>query len=193
MPRGGARPGAGRKKGSEDPRPMRGFRLTDAEWAFMKEEIRKYRAGGEASATETPVAKVSSHAAFIEHSKLESGLLAHFADLYKEDLHWLREYETYLKNDYYEKYTVEEIRLHRKMIQVQIIALMPHLLELGFDYEVKKACSPDASADVNGIEIHVWHRPDAIDYAQTNRNLLKTFQERNEKAQTVTRLERMNE
>ncbi len=193
MPRGGSRPGAGRKKGSEDPRPMRGFRLTDAEWGFMKEAIRKYRARGEDAATETAVAKVSSHAASIGYSNLESGLLAHFEALYKEDLHWLREYERYLTSDYYEKYTIEEIRLHRKMIQVQIIALMPHLLELGFDYEVKRACSPDASTDVNGIEIRAWHCPDSIDYFQMNRNLLKTFQERNEKARSVTRLERLED
>lgn len=55
---GGARDGAGRKK-QEINKKMRGFRLTDEEWAFMKGALDKYRKGEKMDANGSPIGSPS--------------------------------------------------------------------------------------------------------------------------------------
>ena len=55
---GGARDGAGRKK-QEIKKKMRGFRLTDDEWAFMKDALAKYRKGEAMEPKTAPAPSVS--------------------------------------------------------------------------------------------------------------------------------------
>ena len=50
---GGTRAGAGRKK-AEIPKKIRGFRLTDDEWEFMKGALNKYRKGENVEAVASP-------------------------------------------------------------------------------------------------------------------------------------------
>ncbi len=181
MPRGGARAGAGRKKSSGDPKTMRGFRITDAEWEYLKSALEKHRDGSDVAA--------ESHVP----SKLESGILAHLEALYEEDLKWLTEYENYLTQDGYEKYAVEEIRLHRKIVRIQIVALIPHIKELGFSYDVKRALSSDCSVSLANIEVFPWNIPTSIDYQKSNRNLLNVFQKCDNLVRKIIKLEREND
>ena len=55
---GGAREGAGRKK-AEIPKKIRGMRVTDDEWAFLKNALDMYRSGKMEASVAAPVEKSS--------------------------------------------------------------------------------------------------------------------------------------
>ena len=197
---GGARTGAGRKK-AEIPKKIRGMRLTDDEWAFLKDALKKYRSG-EIEASEIPSVQVSSHqeAPSISYQGISgASLLAHLEELYQQEYGWLLEYEKYLKSDYYEKYTPDEIKLQRELIRLQIEALLPHLQKVDFSYDVKLSCSPKGIAYITAsnfqdigtdIKIKAWQEPDNIDFQETNLQLLKTYRELMKERERVKELER---
>ncbi len=186
---GGVREGAGRKKSSGAQKKMRGFRLTDAEWEYMKSALKKHRKGDD----EVVRVSIDSKADKIkptEFSGLGAGLLAHLEVLYKEDLKWLKEYESYLTKENYEKYPIEKIKLHRKLISIQVTALIPHLLELNFDYEVKRTLAPDYSTNFAGVEIVSWKIPSKINYDETNKKLISLLHERDKLSRKILKLKK---
>ena len=142
MGRGGARKGAGRKK-SEIEKKMCTFRLTEDERAFMKEALNKYRNG---SADEAPAKQPSNDSLQVRQSNSTNedqgaSLLAHLEDLFKQQYKWLLEYRDYMKDENYDKYTLDEISLHQEMVHLQKLTLLPHLQKLNFSERVKSACS----------------------------------------------------
>ncbi len=185
---GGARKGAGRKK-SEIAKKMRGFRLTDEEWEFMKEALNKYRNGNDA---EEPASQLSKDFTQVQQpnptaTKQGASLLAHLEHLYKEQYKWLLEYRDYLKDESYQKHTLEEITLHQEMIHLQILTLIPHLQRLNFSEEVKLACSPLEVAFIHPVDISEigknndfyvksWKEPENLTYNEVNSSLVKSFE-----------------
>lgn len=200
---GGARNGAGRKK-NEVNKKMRGFRLTDDEWAFMKEVLAKYRKGeamepkaaSASSASEPPQQEANT---IVYQGYSGAGLLAHLEELYNQEYGWLQEYKKYLKSDRYEKHTLEEINLQRELIRLQIVALLPHLNHFKFDYDVQMACSPKGKAHISAskipdidkdIEIKAWQEPDGLDYHEENLRLAQMYRELRNEREKVRELER---
>lgn len=200
---GGTRVGAGRKK-AEIPKKIRGFRLTDAEWEFMKEALSKYRNGEIEEATASPVATVpelprEESATIVYEGYSGAGLLAHLEELYQQEYDWLQEYKKYLKSDYYDKHSPEEIKLQRELISLQIVALIPHLNHFNFDYDVKRACSPKRKVCISAsqipdieknIEITAWPEPDGLDYHEENLRLARIYRDVQKERETVRELER---
>ena len=200
---GGARNGAGRKK-QEINKKMRGFRLTDDEWAFMKEALAKYRKGEAMEPKNAPAPSVSEPpqqeaTTIVYQGYSGAGLLAHLEELYSQEYDWLQEYKKYLKSDYYDKHTLEEIQLQRELIHLQIVALLPHLNHFHFDYDVQLACSPKGEAYISAskvpdidkdIEIKAWQEPDGLDYHEENLRLAKMYRELKTEQEKVRELER---
>lgn len=200
---GGARNGAGRKK-KEVNKKMRGFRLTDEEWAFMKDTLAKYRKGETMEQKVFPAPNLSEYpkhesSAIVYQGYSGAGLLAHLEELYSQEYGWLQEYKKYLKSDYYDKHTLEEINLQRELIRLQIVALLPHLNHFKFDYAVQMACSPKGKAYISAskipdidkdIEIKAWQEPDGLDYHEENLKLARMHQALEDERKTVRELER---
>lgn len=183
---GGAREGAGRKK-AEIPKKYHGIRLTDEEWAFVKEAVKKYR-NGEQPQQVAPTQGYSG-----------AGLLAHLEELFHQEYGWLQEYKKYLKNEHYDKHSLEEINLQRELIRLQIVSLLPHLNRFTFDYDVMRECSPTGRAYISAsnlsdigkvIEIKAWQEPDGLDYQEENARLAKLYRELQKERETVRKLER---
>lgn len=203
MSRGGARKGAGRKKSAIE-KKMCTFRLTEDERAFMKDALAKYRKGEAMQSKPAPAPNVSElprHEAttIVYQGYSGAGLLAHLEDLYSQEYGWLQEYKKYLKSDYYDKHTLDEINLQRELIRLQIVALLPHLNHFHFDYDVKLACSPKGKAYISAskipdidkdIEIKAWQEPDGLDYQEENLRLAKMYRELNTEREKVRELER---
>ena len=196
---GGAREGAGRKK-AEIPKKIRGMRVTDDEWVFLKDALKKYRNGEQEASDGSPLHEYHNETPSICYQG-ESGasLLAHLEELYQQDYGWLLEYEKYLKSDYYEKYTPDEIKLQRELLRLQIVTLLPHLQKLNFSYEVKLSCSPKGVAYITAsnfqdlgkdIKVKAWQEPDEIDFQEANLQLLKTYREVMKERERVKELER---
>ena len=197
MSRGGARKGAGRKK-SGIVKKVRGFRLTEQEWAFMKKSLNEFRKGNKNNIENViDVEDAGERAGVVKHprqggsfnNELGAGLLAHLENLYKQQYGWLLEYREYLKNENYNKYSLDEIKLHQQIVNLQILTLVPHLQKLSFCYEVKKACSSiDAvviqfanDSDIkhpNDIFVKPWKwaENDVVDYDKVNQHLANTFE-----------------
>ena len=197
MSRGGARKGAGRKK-SGIAKKVRGFRLTEQEWAFMKKSLNEFRKGNKNNIENViDVEDAGERAGVVKHprqggsfnNELGAGLLAHLENLYKQQYGWLLEYREYLKNENYNKYSLDEIKLHQQIVNLQILTLVPHLQKLSFCYEVKKACSSiDAvviqfanDSDIkhpNDIFVKPWKwaENDVVDYDKVNQHLANTFE-----------------
>ena len=197
MSRGGARKGAGRKK-SGIVKKVRGFRLTEQEWAFMKKSLNEFRKGNKNNIENViDVEDAGERAGVVKHprqggsfnNELGAGLLAHLENLYKQQYGWLFEYREYLKDENYNKYSLDEIKLHQQIVNLQILTLVPHLQKLSFCYEVKKACSSiDAvviqfvnDSDIkhpNDIFVKPWNwaENDVVDYDKVNQRLANTFE-----------------
>ena len=188
MGRGGARKGAGRKK-SEIEKKMCTFRLTEDERAFMKEALNKYRNG---RADEAP-AKLPSNDSLqvrqLNSTNEDQGasLLAHLEDLFKQQYRWLLEYRDYMKDENYDKYTLDEISLHQEMVHLQKLTLLPHLQKLKFSERVKSACSlfdatiihPVIISDIkkkDELFVYPWKKQETLDYDEVNKSLDKTFE-----------------
>lgn len=200
---GGARDGAGRKK-QEINKKMRGFRLTDDEWSFMKDALAKYRKGEAVEPKTAPAPSVSEPPqqealTIVYQGYSGAGLLAHLEELYSQEYDWLQEYKKYLKSDYYDKHTLEEIQLQRELIRLQIVALLPHLNHFKFDYDVQLACSPKGKAYISAskvpdidkdIEIKAWQEPDGLDYYEENLRLAQMYRELKTEREKVRELER---
>ena len=203
MGRGGARKGAGRKKSAIE-KKMCTFRLTEDERAFMKDALAKYRKGEAMQQKPAPAPHVSEppqHEAttIVYQGYSGAGLLAHLEDLYSQEYGWLQEYKKYLKSDYYDKHTLDEINLQRELIYLQIVALLPHLNRFKFDYDVQRACSPKGKAYISAskipdidkdIEIKAWQEPDGLDYHEENLRLAKMYRELKNEREKVRELER---
>ena len=203
MSRGGARKGAGRKKSTIE-KKMCTFRLTEDERVFMKDALAKYRQGETIEPKTATALNVSepSHnepPTIVYQGYSGAGLLAHLEDLYSQEYCWLQEYKKYLKSDYYDKHTLEEIKLQRELIYLQIVALLPHLNRLKFDYDVQRACSPKGKAYISAskipdidkdIEIKAWQEPDGLDYHEENMRLAKMYRELKNEREKVRDLER---
>ena len=201
MSRGGARKGAGRKKSAIE-KKMCAFRLTEDERAFMKDALAKYRKGEAMQPKPAPnVSELPRHEAttIVYQGYSGAGLLAHLEDLYSQEYGWLQEYKKYLKSDYYDKHTLEEINLQRELIYLQIVALLPHLNRFKFDYDVQRACSPKGKAYISAskipdidkdIEIKAWQEPDGLDYQEENLRLAKMYRELKTEREKVRELER---
>ena len=195
---GGAREGAGRKK-AEVPKKYRGIRLTDEEWAFVKDAVKKYRSGEMAEAKDGSPKEVSRQESTIIYQGYSgAGLLAHLENLYNQEYGWLLEYEKYLKSEYYDKYTLDEINLQRELIRLQIVALLPHLNHFTFDYDVKRECSPKGMACISvsrspdisrDIEIKAWQEGDGLDYHEENLRLARTYRDLKKQREKVRELE----
>ena len=185
---GGARKGAGRKK-SEIEKKMCTFRLTEDEWAFMKEALNKYR---NSSADETPAKQPSNDSLQVRQSNYNNedqgaSLLAHLEDLFKQQYRWLLEYRDYMKDENYDKYTLDEISLHQEMVHLQKLTLLPHLQKLKFSERVKSACSlfdatiihPVIISDIkkkDELFVYPWKKQETLDYDEVNKSLDKTFE-----------------
>lgn len=200
MGRGGAREGAGRKK-AVIPKKIRGMRLTDDEWAFVKEAVKKFREGDKDLVEVAPAHEMPQETAptVIYQGFSGAGLLAHLEELYQQEYGWLLEYAKYLKSDYYDKYTPDEIRLQRELIRLQIVALAPHLQNVNFSYDVKRDCSPRGVACISAskindvdkdIKVKAWQEPDGLDLQEESLRLLKTYRELEEMREKVKELER---
>ena len=203
MGRGGARKGAGRKKSAIE-KKMCTFRLTEDERAFMKDALAKYRKGEQMQLKASPapiVAEPPQHEAptIVYQGYSGAGLLAHLEELYSQEYGWLQEYKKYLKSDYYDKHTLDEINLQRELIRLQIVALLPHLNHFKFDYDVQLACSPKGKAYISAskvpdidkdIEIKAWQEPDGLDYHEENLRLAKMYRELKNEREKVRELER---
>lgn len=188
MSRGGARKGAGRKKSAVE-KKMCTFRLTEDERAFMKEALNKYRSG---SVDEAPVKQPINDRLPIQQTNPTdedqgASLLAHLEEIFRQQYKWLLEYRDYLNEGSYDKYTEEEITLHQEMVQLQKLALLPHLQNLKFSEKVKSACSlydvasihPVNSYDIKNkgeLYIYPWKEPETLDYDEVNKSLYKTFE-----------------
>ena len=200
---GGAREGAGRPK-VDIPKKYRGIRLTDDEWAFVKEAVKKYRNGetveAEApKASSTPKQTQQMVHAIVYQGYSGAGLLAHLEELYQQEYDWLQEYKKYLKSDHYDKHSLEEINLRRELIRLQIVALIPHLNHFNFDYNVKLACSQKGKAHISAsqipdidkdIEINAWMEPDGLDYDEENLKLARIYRDLKKEWESVRELER---
>ena len=203
MSRGGARKGAGRKKSAIE-KKMCTFRLTEDERAFMKDALAKYRKGEAMQPKPAPapiVAEPPQHESptIVYQGYSGAGLLAHLEELYSQEYGWLQEYKKYLKSDYYDKHTLDEINLQRELIRLQIVALLPHLNHFHFDYDVQLACSPKGKAYISAskipdidkdIEIKAWQESDGLDYQEENLRLAKMYRELNTEREKVRELER---
>ena len=203
MGRGGARKGAGRKKSAIE-KKMCTFRLTEDERAFMKDALAKYRKGEQMQLKASPapiVAEPPQHEAptIVYQGYSGAGLLAHLEELYSQEYGWLQEYKKYLKSDYYDKHTLDEINLQRELIRLQIVALLPHLNHFHFDYDVQLACSPKGKAYISAskipdiakdIEIKAWKEPDGLDYQEENLRLAKMYRELKTEREKVREMER---
>ena len=203
MSRGGARKGAGRKKSAIE-KKMCTFRLTEDERAFMKDALAKYRKGEAMQPKPAPapiVAEPPQHESptIVYQGYSGAGLLAHLEELYSQEYGWLQEYKKYLKSDYYDKHTLDEINLQRELIRLQIVALLPHLNHFHFDYDVQLACSPKGKAYISAskipdidkdIEIKAWQEPDGLDYQEENLRLAKMYRELKTEREKVRELER---
>ena len=188
MSRGGARKGAGRKKSAIE-KKMCTFRLTEDERAFMKEALNKYRNG---SADAAPANQPGNDNLQVRQSNLPpedqgASLLAHLEDLFKQQYRWLLEYRDYMKDENYDKYTLDEISLHQEMVHLQKLTLLPHLQKLKFSERVKSACSLYDVASIHpvvlsGIKkkdelyIYPWKKQETLDYNEVNKSLDKTFE-----------------
>lgn len=200
MGRGGAREGAGRKK-SIIQKKIRGIRLTDDEWAFVKEAVKRFRNGENdvveaATADELPQEAASM---VVYQGFSGAGLLAHLEELYQQEYGWLLEYAKYLKSDYYYKYTPDEIRVQRELIRLQIVALAPHLQNVDFSYDVKRDCSPRSVACIsvtkihdvdNDIKVKAWQEPVGLDLQEEKIRLMRTYRELEEMREKIKDLER---
>ena len=200
MGRGGAREGAGRKK-AVIPKKIRGMRLTDDEWSFVKEAVKKFRNGENdvvegATADDLPQEAASM---VVYEGFSGAGLLAHLEELYQQEYGWLLEYAKYLKSDYYDKYTPDEIRLQRELIRLQIVALAPHLQNVNFSYDVKRDCSPRGVACISATKLHdvdkdikvkAWQEPDGLDLQEEKLRIMRTFRELEDMRTKIKELER---
>ena len=188
MSRGGARKGAGRKKSAIE-KKMCTFRLTEDERAFMKEALNKYRNG---SADAAPANQPGNDNFQVRQSNLPpedqgASLLAHLEDLFKQQYRWLLEYRDYMKDENYDKYTLDEISLHQEMVHLQKLTLLPHLQKLQFSERVKSACSlfdatiihPVIISDIkkkDELFVYPWKKQETLDYDEVNKSLDKTFE-----------------
>ena len=200
---GGAREGAGRPK-AEIQKKYRGIRLTDDEWTFVKDALKKYRSGETVEAKAAPAPSVPEKPrqeapTIVYQGYSGAGLLAHLEELYQQEYDWLLEYEKYLKSDYYDKHSLEEINLQRELIRLQIVALLPHLNRFHFDYDVQRACSPKGKACISAskipdidkdIIIKVWQEPDELDYHEENVKLAKIYRALQQELEKAKELER---
>lgn len=198
MSKGGARKGAGRKK-SGIVKKVRGFRLTDQEWAFMKKSLSEFRKGNKNNIENViNVEDAGERAGIVKHhrqggifnNELGAGLLAHLENLYKQQYGWLLEYREYLKDENYNKYSLDEIKLHQQIVNLQILTLVPHLQKLSFSAEVKLACSHLDVSIINPIDISETRKDSDIlikpwkgvekapvmDYDKVNGSLAYTFE-----------------
>lgn len=188
MSRGGARKGAGRKKSAIE-KKMCTFRLTEDERAFMKEALNKYRNG---NTNEAPAKQPSNDSLQVRqsnstHDDQGASLLAHLEDLFKQQYRWLLEYRDYMKDENYDKYTLDEISLHQEMVHLQKLTLLPHLQKLKFSERVKSACSlfdatiihPVIISDIkkkDELFVYPWKKQETLDYDEVNKSLDKTFE-----------------
>lgn len=188
MSRGGARKGAGRKK-SGITKKIRAFRLTEQEWLYMKDSLYKFRQGNKSNNEMTSEIdrKIKTNMLTKDSiNKQTTGLLAHLEALYKQQYGWLLEYRNYLRNESYDKYTLEEIKLHREIINLQILTLVPHLQKINFCYEAKMACSSMKGTFIhreysleNDIFVKKWgqiENAEILEYDNVNRTLADTFE-----------------
>lgn len=186
---GGARAGAGRPK-SEIPKKYRGIRLTDDEWAFVKEAVKKYRNGekdvaNDAVVTEIPVMSQQKSSSLIYQEESGASLLAHLESLYQQRYYWMKEYEAYLQDESYDKYKVEEIKIQGELLGLQIVTLIPHLNRLVFNDKVKMSWAHnDVAAAIStskipeigkDIVIEAWNEPRDLDYSKTNLRLRQIY------------------
>ena len=188
MGRGGARKGAGRKKSAIE-KKMCTFRLTEDERAFMKDALNKYRNGraDEALAKQPSNDSLQIRQSTSTNEDQGASLLAHLEDLFKQQYRWLLEYRDYMKDENYDKYTLDEISLHQEMVHLQKLTLLPHLQKLKFSERVKSACSlydvafihPVALSGVkqkNELYVYPWKEQETLDYNEVNKSLDKTFE-----------------
>ena len=186
MSRGGARKGAGRKKSAIE-KKMCTFRLTEDERAFMKEALNKYRTGSvdEASAKQPINDSLQVRQPNTTNEVQGARLLAHLEDIFRQQYKWLLEYRDCLKYESYDKYTLDEITLHKEMVQLQKLTLLPHLQKLQFSEKVKSACSLSDVASIHPmiilekkkaeLFIYPWKETETLDYDEVNKSLEKTF------------------
>ena len=199
---GGTRAGAGRKK-AEIPKKIRGFRLTDDEWEFMKGALNKYRKGENVEAVASPTPSIPEQPreefAIVYQGYSGAGLLAHLEELFIQEYGWLLEYEKCLKSDNYDKYTPDEIQLQCELIRLQIVTLVPHLNRFTFDYDVMRECSLKGKAHISvargldvskDIEIKAWQEADGLDYQEENLRLARTYRDLRKQRDKVRELEK---
>lgn len=156
------------------------FRLTEDERAFMKEALNKYR---NSSADETPAKQPSNDSMQVQqsnstHDDQGASLLAHLEDLFKQQYRWLLEYRDYMKDENYDKYTLDEISLHQEMVNLQ---------KLKFSERVKSSCSLFDVASIhsvalsgikkrNELYVYPWKEQETLDYNEVNKSLDKIFE-----------------
>ena len=94
------------------------------------------------------------------------------------------EYRDYMKDENYDKYTLDEISLHQEMVHLQKLTLLPHLQKLKFSERVKSACSlydvafihPVALSGIkkkSGLYVYPWKEQETLDYNEVNKSLDK--------------------
>ena len=113
--------------------------------------------------------------------------LIYVEDLFKQQYRWLLEYRDYMKDENYDKYTLDEISLHQEMVHLQKLTLLPHLQKLKFSERVKSACSLYDVASIhpvvlsgikqkNELYVYPWKEQETLDYNEVNKSLDKTFE-----------------
>ena len=92
-----------------------------------------------------------------------------------------------MKDENYDKYTLDEISLHQEMVHLQKLTLLPHLQKLKFSERVKSACSlfdatiihPVIISDIkkkDELFVYPWQKQETLDYDEVNKSLDKTFE-----------------
>ena len=187
----------------DGPKKPRGMRLTDDEWTFVKEAVKKYRAGEEPARASlaTPsndTTDIKGNSATYKGNS-EVALLSHLEYLYQQDCIWLLEYEQFLTDDFYRKHNWGKIQIERELIQLQIMTLLPHLDNAGITHELNIDHKSNQISYITGvslieldydIKIKRWQVPDNIETEDVAAKLLSTFQAREKILERVKELER---
>ena len=115
------------------------------------------------------------------------------------DYRWQLEYEKYLKDESYDRHTIEEIRLQRMILAIQKVALVPHLMKVDFASSLKSAYTMERVASISGetfpgvgkdILVKPWKAPKEIDFDKTHLSLIKISRELDLQCRKVMDLER---
>lgn len=199
---GGAREGAGRKK-AEVPKKIRGMRVTDDEWVFLKDALDKYRSGETAAPVSAPIEAPSQVQSDTEdtYKALVKGLLAHLENLYYQDEQWLLEYKQYLQDESYDKHSEDEIEYQRELIHSQIVTLSTHLTKLPIRDDIKislsvisvgiiHASNREFGKKIMDFYVKAWKEPEDLEYQSIYNKLLKTYEARCSLQQEIQILEK---